>query len=131
MKSVRKVASNKPPITTVASGRCTSAPSPLLNAIGKNPIDATKAVIKTGRNLIFPPMRTTSFKLEWNSFWRLNSAIKTIPLSTATPKSAMKPTPADILKFIPRSHNERIPPIAESGMVVKIISPYFTELNAK
>jgi hypothetical protein len=30
----------------------------------------------------------------------LNSAIKTIPLRTATPKSAMKPTPAEILKFI-------------------------------
>ena len=39
----------KPPITTVANGRCTSAPSPCESAIGKKPIEATRAVIKTGR----------------------------------------------------------------------------------
>ena len=39
----------RPPITTVASGRCTSAPSPWESAIGRKPIDATSAVINTGR----------------------------------------------------------------------------------
>lgn len=38
---------SKPPITTVAKGRCTSAPSPELTAIGRKPNEATKAVIKT------------------------------------------------------------------------------------
>jgi hypothetical protein len=33
--SVRKVAVINPPITTVANGFCTSAPAPVLNAIGK------------------------------------------------------------------------------------------------
>ena len=37
-----------PPITTVASGRCTSAPGPVASAIGTNPSEATRAVIKTG-----------------------------------------------------------------------------------
>lgn len=41
-----------PPITTVAKGLCTSAPSPCDKAIGKNPNDATSAVINTGRSLI-------------------------------------------------------------------------------
>src|ERR1019366_1119545 len=48
---VNKVAVTSPPITTVAKGRCTSAPAPLLNAIGRNPSEATAAVIDTGRNL--------------------------------------------------------------------------------
>ena len=48
-KRVKNVAINKPPITTVAKGRCTSAPAPSLKAIGKNPKDATHAVINTGK----------------------------------------------------------------------------------
>ena len=36
-------------VTAVANGRCTSAPSPCESAIGKKPIEATRAVIKTGR----------------------------------------------------------------------------------
>ena len=39
-----------PPITTVAKGRWTSAPVPVAKAIGTNPREATKAVIKTGLN---------------------------------------------------------------------------------
>lgn len=36
-------------MTTVASGRCTSAPAPEASAIGRNPTDATNAVVSTGR----------------------------------------------------------------------------------
>ena len=45
---VSRVAVISPPITTVASGRCTSAPAPVLIAIGKKPSEATEAVINTG-----------------------------------------------------------------------------------
>ena len=46
-----------PPITTVASGRCTSAPMLVAMAIGRNPTLATKAVINTGlRRSIAPSM---------------------------------------------------------------------------
>ena len=108
-----------PPITTVASGRCTSAPEPLLKAIGKKPSDATKAVIKTGRNLNLVPVITICFKSVKPLFFSLlNSAISTMPFSTATPKRAIKPTPALILKGIPRKAKKKIPPIAESGMAV-------------
>ncbi len=108
-----------PPITTVASGRWTSAPSPLLKAIGKKPNDATNAVIKTGRSLLILPFTTTCCKL-FSPFLRirLNSANNTIPLSTATPNKAINPTPALMLKGIPRAARKSIPPIAESGIAV-------------
>ena len=61
-KSVKKVAMSKPPITTVANGRCTSAPAPLLMAIGKKPSEATKAVISTGRSLTLVPINTIRFR---------------------------------------------------------------------
>ena len=41
-----------PPMTTVASGRCTSAPMPVLNAIGTKPRLATSVVISTGRSRV-------------------------------------------------------------------------------
>ncbi|MNY12766.1 hypothetical protein D3C86_1458630 [compost metagenome] len=64
-------------------------------------------------------------------FNRLNSAINTIPLSTATPNNAINPTPAEILNGISRNHNANTPPIAESGMAVKISRLCFIDLNVK
>ena len=40
----------RPPITTVANGRCTSAPALVAIAIGTNPNEATRPVRNTGRN---------------------------------------------------------------------------------
>ena len=45
----------KPPITTVANGRCTSAPELLEIAMGMNPNAPQDAVIKTGRNRSIAP----------------------------------------------------------------------------
>lgn len=103
-KSVKKVAISNPPITTVANGRCTSAPDPLLNAIGKKPKEATKAVIKTGRKRVFVPIKTKRvvFKIPC-SFSRLYSETNTIPFNTATPNKAINPTPALMLKGMSRS----------------------------
>ena len=47
---VKNVATNNPPITTVAKGRCTSAPAPLLIAIGKNPEKLQLPSSAMGRN---------------------------------------------------------------------------------
>ena len=52
---VSNVAVSKPPITTVARGFCTSAPAPLLIAIGKKPSEATAAVMMTGRKRTLVP----------------------------------------------------------------------------
>ena len=54
-----------------------------------------------------------------------------IALSTATPKSAINPTPAEMLKGIPRIHRNSTPPTIDSGIAEKIIVVTFNELNAK
>lgn len=46
-----------PPITTVAKGRCTSAPVPVAKAIGIKPSEATNAVINTGRSRSTAPSK--------------------------------------------------------------------------
>ncbi|MNS85825.1 hypothetical protein D3C86_1480950 [compost metagenome] len=57
---VSKVAVTKPPITTVASGFCTSAPALVLMAMGRKPREATIAVINTGRKRAMVPAFTRS-----------------------------------------------------------------------
>ena len=52
-KSVSIVHEIRPPITTVAKGFSTSAPSLIEKAIGKNPRQATEAVAITGLNRSF------------------------------------------------------------------------------
>jgi len=63
--SVRTVEKRIPPITTVARGRCTSEPRPEFTAIGKNPIEATSAVITTGLSRDRVPSITRSFKVRF------------------------------------------------------------------
>ena len=48
--NVSMVDTISPPITTVASGRCTSAPAEVAIAIGTKPSEATSPVRKTGRS---------------------------------------------------------------------------------
>ena len=116
---VSAVAVINPPITTVASGRCTSAPAPLLNAMGRKPSEATEAVISTGRRRAAVPWRTRSTTSLTPCAARSRKVpISTMPLSTATPNNAMKPTPADMLKGMPRSSKAATPPIALSGTAV-------------
>ncbi len=49
-----------PPITTVASGRCTSAPVVVARAMGIRPSEPTRAVMSTGRSLVSAPSRMAS-----------------------------------------------------------------------
>ena len=127
--SVRTVETINPPMTTVASGRCTSAPADVATAIGTKPNDATNPVRKTGRRRCSQPRKITlsvhilylpadCMSLKW--------LIMRIPLSTATPKRAIKPTPAEILKGSPRSHNAAMPPIRDNGTVENTTNEYVT-----
>ena len=50
------------------------------------------------------------------------NAIITMPLNTATPDSAMNPTPAEIDNGIPRSHRASTPPVSARGTPLKTIS---------
>ncbi|MNE11684.1 hypothetical protein D3C80_1044520 [compost metagenome] len=117
---VRNVAVMSPPITTVASGRCTSAPAPLLSAIGRKPKEATAAVINTGRKRLRVPVITNCRgSVMMPSFLiRLNSESNTIPFNTATPNRAINPTPADMLKGMPLRASAKTPPMADNGMAV-------------
>ena len=46
----------------------------------------------------------------------------TSPFSTATPDSAMKPTPAEIDNGMSRSHSASTPPVSASGTPLKTSS---------
>ena len=111
-----------PPITTVASGRCTSAPVPVAKAIGRKPSDATNAVISTGRSRVRAPSRmATSSGLPCSRSWLMN-VTSTKPFSTATPDNAMKPTAAEMENGSPRNHRAATPPVSASGTAVKTSS---------
>jgi hypothetical protein len=85
-----------PPMTTVASGRCTSDPGPTLKAIGTKPRDATSAVTNTARSRPSAPF-TSASSSDWPSARSLRiSPSITRPSRTATQEPAMTPTPAVI-----------------------------------
>ena len=119
-----------PPITTVASGRCTSAPVPVASAIGKNPSDATKAVISTGLRRVSDPSTTAGFKSIPSSRSLLMKEIITTPFNTATPERAMNPTAADMDSGIPLIHSETMPPVHANGTPVNMISACWVDPNA-
>jgi hypothetical protein len=120
-----------PPITTVASGRCTSEPAPTLIAIGRKPSEATSAVISTGRRRPSAPSTiAASSAAPCARSLRMN-AIITRPFSTATPDSAMKPTPAEIDSGMPRSASASTPPVSASGTPLNTIAASRAEPNAQ
>ena len=129
--SVNTVDDPRPPITTVANGRCTSDPAEVDNAIGKKPNAATSAVINTGRNRAAAPARIACSTSPVSSSNRLILLTITIPFNTATPNSAMNPIDADRFKFIPRSHNAATPPTSAKGTLAKISIACRNELNVR
>src|SRR3546814_1739295 len=54
----------------------------------------------------------------------------TTPLSTATPDSAMNPTPAEIDSGIPRNASAATPPVSASGTPGKTIAASRTDPNS-
>ncbi len=56
-------------------------------------------------------------------------AIITRPLSTATPESAIKPTPAEIDSGMSRSHSASTPPVRAKGIPVNTSRPSLRLLN--
>ena len=104
-----------PPMTTVASGRCTSAPAPVAIAIGTKPSEATSAVISTGRSRV-RRLRRPRRSAAWPSLRsRSMKVMMTRPLSTATPDSAMKPTAGADRERDAAQQQRRTPPVSASG----------------
>ena len=57
--------------------------------------------------------------------------MRTIPFNTATPNKAINPTPAEILKGIPRKYKAQMPPMADKGIAVNMSSDCLTELKVR
>jgi len=106
-------------MTTVAKGRCTSAPPEVEIAIGIKPIIVVIAVNKMGRKRSCVASYIRFFKsvipLSFNS---LNLFMSMSPFNTATPKSTINPTPAEILKGIPRINKTKTPPMVAKGTAI-------------
>src|SRR6185437_12433191 len=115
--SVISVLVMTPPMTTVASGRCTSEPAPLLVAIGMKPTLATSAVIITVRK---EPTHVALIAVSPLPDPAPRSAETMIMLlSTETPDSVMKPTAAEMDSGISRSHRATTPPTQAAGTLAK------------
>ena len=127
--NVRMVDEMIPPITTVASGLCTSAPVPTFSAMGMKPKLATSAVIKTGRNLVIAPSTIELIKSPVSSTRCLINDNITKPFSTAIPESAINPTPADIDSGMSRIQSAKTPPVKAKGTPVKMIKASRNEPN--
>lgn len=96
-----------PPITTVASGLCTSAPVPVFSAMGRKPKLATSAIINTGRSFVNVPFTmASSIPIPCARKSRMHDTI-TRPVSTATPERVMKLIPAEMDSGISRSQARR------------------------
>ena len=113
----------RPPITTVASGRCTSAPAPRRerhrqeaergHERGREHRPEARvgaAQHRVGRRSR-PPSRRRSIEVT-----------STRPFSTATPKSAMKPIAAETLSGSPRTASAAMPPEMAIGTLTKMSS---------
>ena len=89
-------------------------------------------MIKIGLNLVLVAVTMMSKIVLLGSIDNLFISVnKTIPLSTATPNKAIKPTPAEILNGMPLNHNANTPPIAENGIAEKISKQCLILLKAK
>lgn len=124
---MRMVEVISPPMTTLASGRCTSLPGEVESAIGTNPRLATSAVMSTGRRRSAAPVRTASSSGCPAARSALRCVTSTTPLSTAMPNRAMKPTLADRLRFSPRAQSMAIPPTSANGTLSSTSSDCGTE----
>jgi hypothetical protein len=118
--NVKTVEVTKPPTTTVARGLCTSLPIPVENKSGIIPSAAARAVINTGRNLKLAPLIEASSTANPSIISWFMYVTNTIPLSSAIPNSAIKPTEAGTERFCPVIHNPTIPPTRARGIFDKI-----------
>ena len=104
--NVRTVALIIPPTIGAAMRRMTSEPVPLPSMIGSNPAVIAATVIMIGRTRMSAPFLTAAARSNRQrsrcSFFALSFSVAsacfrytsiTTPISTATPASAMKPTP--------------------------------------
>jgi hypothetical protein len=127
--SVRKVVRSTPPITVIAIGARTSAPSPIPSAIGSSPSMVVSLVIRMGRRRILPAsMMASRFDRPRSRAW-LTASISTIDWLTTIPASMMSPMYATTLTVVPVIHNAQTAPMIASGMVSRITKGCIRDSN--
>ncbi len=107
-------------MTTVASGRCTSAPEFVESAIGRKPRLATVAVISTGRSRVIAACRAAAAAASPSLRPFLHVAHHHDAVQNRDPEQGYKPTAAEMLKGMPRTARAKIPPTAANGTLKKI-----------
>ena len=120
-----------PPTTTVASGLCTSAPTPVASIMGTNPRAATSAVMSTGRARSRAALMAASAGPFPSSSSASSRDMRTTPFSTAMPERAMKPTAAEMETGMPRRARTIIPPTEAKGTFMKMSSAGLSLRKAK
>ncbi len=120
IKSVNIVDVTSPPITTIASGREVSEPIPVDVAAGKSPMAAMRAVITTGLIRAITPKRMASSRCIRSCRFFLNRDSRITLFWIHIPNKAIKPIPADILKFVAVTWSAVMPPIIAKGTFRRI-----------
>src|SRR6185436_17897017 len=111
-------ASNMPPTTTIASGRCTWLPIAVENAAGSRPTQAATQVIRTGRICWAQVARSACSRARPASTSRLKAPTTMMPFMAAMPNSATKPIAAEMLNDMSARVRPSRPPISAIGMAL-------------
>ena len=117
-------------MTTVASGRWISEPTPVASNKGNSPSAAIVAVISTGRSRLSAPRRMASSTSSPRQ-WRLIASTSTTPLSTATPNRAIKPMLDGTDRYWPEMASATTPPISAIGTLSMMSAACPMEWNMK
>ncbi|MNE87260.1 hypothetical protein D3C80_1844410 [compost metagenome] len=100
-----------PPTIIIANGFWISEPIPVDNAAGSNPKDPIRAIITTGRILLWTPSEI-AFRKPIPAFkFSFITPINTIPSMALTPNRMINPIPAEIPKIVPVAQREINPPM--------------------
>ena len=101
----------------MAKGFWLCAPIPFDKAAGNNPKIATNEAVKTGRNFCTAPRITASVKLWLVLFCLIIDDNRITPFWIETPIAAIKPTPADIEKYVLVKNNASMHPESVTRIV--------------
>ena len=110
-----------PPITAIAIGERSEAPSPKPNVIGRRARIVVSVVIRIGRIRCWPDSTMASVSSMPDCFNWLIRSTRIIELFTAIPTNITMPITPIILIVVPVRKNSRIAPTTASGIVNRIV----------
>ena len=120
-----------PPITAIAIGERSEAPSPKPNVIGKRARIVVSVVIRIGRIRCWPDSTMASVSSIPDCFNWLIRSTKIIELFTAIPTSITMPITPIMLIVVPVRKNNKIAPTTANGIVNKIVKGCNSDSNCE